>query len=229
MRKLITLAVALMISSICFAQKDVTKFLGIPVDGTKSAMIQKLKSKGFTYNQQKDCLEGEFNGREVKIYVVTNNNKVYRIMVKDAYGEDESAIKIRFNTLCKQFENNSKYLPATFEESQIIGEDEKISYEMLVHKKRYQASFCQTSKETIDTAAFTDYFYSKVSELYTEEELSHLTEEQEETIKTKVALLYATELLTKKSVWFMIDEEYGYYRILLFYDNGYNQANGEDL
>ena len=169
MRKLITLAVALMISSICFAQKDVTKFLGIPVDGTKSAMIQKLKSKGFTYNQQKDCLEGEFNGREVKIYVVTNNNKVYRIMVKDAYGEDESAIKIRFNTLCKQFENNSKYLPATFEESQIIGEDEKISYEMLVHKKRYQASFCQTSKETIDTAAFTDYFYSKVSELYTEE------------------------------------------------------------
>ena len=229
MRKLITLAVALMISSICFAQKDVTKFLGIPVDGTKSAMIQKLKSKGFTYNQQKDCLEGEFNGREVKIYVVTNNNKVYRIMVKDAYGEDESAKKIRFNTLCKQFENNSKYLPATFEESQIIGEDEKISYEMLVHKKRYQASFCQTSKETIDTAAFTDYFYSKVSELYTEEELSHLTEEQEETIKTKVALLYATELLTKKSVWFMIDEEYGYYRILLFYDNGYNQANGEDL
>ena len=229
MRKLITLAVALMISSICFAQKDVTKFLGIPVDGTKSAMIQKLKSKGFTYNQQKDCLEGEFNGREVKIYVVTNNNKVYRIMVKDAYGEDESAIKIRFNTLCKQFENNSKYLPATFEESQIIGEDEKISYEMIVHKKRYQASFCQTSKETIDTAAFTDYFYSKVSELYTEEELSHLTEEQEETIKTKVALLYATELLTKKSVWFMIDEEYGYYRILLFYDNGYNQANGEDL
>lgn len=229
MRKLITLAVALMISSICFAQKDVTKFLGIPVDGTKSAMIQKLKSKGFTYNQQKDCLEGEFNGREVKIYVVTNNNKVYRIMVKDAYGEDESSIKIRFNTLCKQFENNSKYLPATFEESQIIGEDEKISYEMLVHKKRYQASFCQTSKETIDTAAFTDYFYSKVSELYTEEELSHLTEEQEETIKTKVALLYATELLTKKSVWFMIDEEYGYYRILLFYDNGYNQANGEDL
>ena len=72
MRKLITLAVALMISSICFAQKDVTKFLGIPVDGTKSAMIQKLKDKGYTYNSRKDCLEGEFNGRNVEIYVVTN-------------------------------------------------------------------------------------------------------------------------------------------------------------
>lgn len=66
------------IATLCFAQKkDVTKFLGIPVDGTKTEMIQKLKAKGFTYNQRLDCLEGEFNGREVKIFVVTNNNKVY--------------------------------------------------------------------------------------------------------------------------------------------------------
>ncbi len=81
-----------MFASTCLAQKDVTKFLGIPVDGTKSAMIQKLKAKGFTYNQRRDCLEGEFNGRTVYLHVVTNNNKVYRIMVKDAYGVDESAI-----------------------------------------------------------------------------------------------------------------------------------------
>ena len=32
-----------------FAQNDVTKFLGIPVDGTKTAMIQQLKEKGYTY------------------------------------------------------------------------------------------------------------------------------------------------------------------------------------
>ena len=30
------------------AQMDVTKFLGIPVDGNKSDMMSKLKSKGFT-------------------------------------------------------------------------------------------------------------------------------------------------------------------------------------
>lgn len=28
----------------------VTRFLGIPVDGTKAEMIQKLKAKGFTSN-----------------------------------------------------------------------------------------------------------------------------------------------------------------------------------
>ena len=34
---------------------------------------------------------------------MTNNNKVYRILVKDAVGSSETDIKIRFNTLCQQF------------------------------------------------------------------------------------------------------------------------------
>ena len=36
----------LIVSTTVFAQKEVTKFLGIPVDGFKSEMIQKLKAKG---------------------------------------------------------------------------------------------------------------------------------------------------------------------------------------
>ena len=221
-----------MFASTCLAQKDVTKFLGIPVDGTKSAMIQKLKAKGFTYNQRRDCLEGEFNGRTVYLHVVTNNNKVYRIMVKDAYGVDESAIRIRFNTLCRQFENNGKYIPAQFSKSQEIEENEDISYEMAVNNKRYEASFFQKSKESIDaldTTMIVDYFYQKALELYSEEELHNLTEQQEYELKMKLALQYTIELLEKKSVWFMIDGSYGNYRICMFYDNGYNQANGEDL
>lgn len=37
------------------------------------------------------------------------------------------------------------------------------------------------------------------------------------------------EDLIKRSVWFMMGERYGEYRILMYYDNEYNQANGEDL
>lgn len=37
------------------------------------------------------------------------------------------------------------------------------------------------------------------------------------------------EDLVKRSVWFVIGEQYGEYRILMYYDNEYNQANGEDL
>lgn len=69
-------------------------------------MIQKLKAKGFQYNSSGDYLTGEFNGRNVLLKVVTNNNKVYRIAVTDAKNSNETDIKIRFNTLCRQFKNN---------------------------------------------------------------------------------------------------------------------------
>jgi hypothetical protein len=127
-----------------YAQKDVTQFLGIPVDGTKSEMIAKLKAKGYTSNSlDKNILVGEFNGREVNIHIVTNNNKVYRIMVIDAISQSEGSIKIRFNYLCQQFDNNKKYVSATLSD-QTISEDEDISYEMSVNNKRYQAAFYQS-------------------------------------------------------------------------------------
>ena len=77
-----------------------TKFLGIPVDGYKPAMIEKLKAKGFTSTTwDKDALEGEFNGTEVLLSIATNNNKVWRIMLADKINQGETDIKIRFNKL----------------------------------------------------------------------------------------------------------------------------------
>ena len=48
MKKLISIILVMMISLGSYAQ-DVTKFLGIPVDGTKESMKQKLIQKGFKY------------------------------------------------------------------------------------------------------------------------------------------------------------------------------------
>ena len=163
-----------------FAQekKDVTKFLGIPVDGYKSEMISKLKAKGFTSTSyDKNVLEGEFNGQDVELHVVTNNNKVYRIMVADKNYVSETSIRIRFNNLLNQFENNSKYIG---DSNKPISEDEDLGYEIIVKGKRYEATFYQNG----------DW---------------------------------------NKSVWFMIADFSGKYGIIMYYDNCYNQANGEDL
>ena len=35
--------------------------------------------------------------------------------------------------------------------------------------------------------------------------------------------------MQKKSVWFRIRQLYNNFFIVMYYDNGYNQANGEDL
>lgn len=181
MKKILSVAFLLMLSVALHAQKEVTKFLGIPVDGSKSSMIQKLKNKGFVYDPSADYLEGEFNGQQVGVFIATNNNKVYRIMVCDKNTYDEGQIKIRYNTLCRQFANNQKYVPISAEE---LSDRENISYEMTVHKKKYQATYVQ---------------------------------------------LPADDDLTKRLVWFTISKFNGEYYIIMYYDNEFNRAQGEDL
>lgn len=133
MKKTIIFIILLAATISTFAQNDITKFMGIPIDGYKSEMIRKLKEKGFVSTaSDKNVLEGEFNGKDVNVYVVTNNNKVWRIMLCDANTVGEADIKIRFNNLCEQFKNNRKYLSL---DDYTIPEDEDISYEMTVHKK----------------------------------------------------------------------------------------------
>ena len=172
MRKIFSIMAMCLFAVALYAQdRVVTRFLGIPVDGTKAEMMQKLKAKGFTSNSyNSDLLDGEFNGRSVHIGVITNNNKVYR----------EADIKIRFNDLCGQFERNVKYRALSPEQS--LSDDEDISYGMTVKNKKYDAVFLQ--KESADAEdSLSDYM---------------------------------------RSVWFTISEEYGKYRIIIFYDNDLN-------
>lgn len=219
MKKLLSITMLLISSLFIYAQQDVTKFLGIPVDGSKSEMIQKLKAKGYTSSPlDKDVLVGEFNGADVNIHVVTNNNKVYRIMICDVNNIDERAIQIRFNRLCEQFVNNSKYSSLPLEEY-MIPDDEDISYEITVHKKRYEAVFYQKTDETFMAKQIEAAFPQ-----YTKEQLANPSEELRAEIVN-----FVTQYISKKAVWFMINERLGKYCITMYCDNEYNNANGEDL
>ena len=181
MKKLFYSVLFLLVTTVSNAQTEanVTKFLGIPVDGTKTEILSKLHQKGFrTSYKLEDSLEGNFNGTEVFVSPVMNGNKVWRIAVWDKNSYDEGQIKIRFNNLCQQFKNNPKYFSLTTD--QTLSEKEDISYEISVHSKQYEASFLQDAD-------------------------------------------------INKVVWFTISESYGQYRLIIFYDNRRNQANGEDL
>lgn len=159
MKKTVFLLLMLFIASVCFAQ-NVTTFMGIPVDGAKSAMIQKLKAKGFTYfydRDDNDYLKGEFNGNKVRVFIQTQNNKVWRICVQDENSTDATNIKIRFNNLYQQFEENEKYMQSFIHVNDgIISKDEDISHEILVHDKRYEAAFFQISENPDGPLSYMD-------------------------------------------------------------------------
>lgn len=211
------------ISFASFAQnKDVTKFLGIPVDGTKTEMKQKLIAKGFVPKKMGDLewLEGEFNGRNVNVYICTNNNKVYRIMLADKNTVDEAQIKIHFNNLVKQFENNKRYYAFG---DYSLSDEEDISYEMTVHNKIYAAYYLQdTVYENIGAEIQT-----AMEEKYSDEELKNPSETVKNDRKDIINKIVNYHFM--KQVWFSIERYYGEYYICMYYDNEYNHANGEDL
>ena len=228
MKKLLFSLLATLLTLSLYAQNDVTTFLGIPVDGFKSEMRQKLIAKGFTPKKvgNNEYLEGEFNGTDVHIFIATNNNKVYRIMVCDANTQDEANIKIRFNKLVNQFENNKRY---TALDQYTISDTEDISYEMLVHKKNFDALFYQNpDMEKVDTLALQNKIREQLLEKYKPEQLENPTEEINQEAQA-IAMSIGMDMIFKKPVWFRICEHYGKYFITIFYDNEYNHANGEDL
>ena len=226
MKNLLTLMMVVMVSLSSFAQKDVTKFLGIPVDGTVSEMKQKLIAKGFKVASygHKNQLEGTFNGREVFVMPIANKGKVWRIAVGDKQSSSETDIRIRFNNLCRQFYKNKKYEGIVAENDCYIPENEDISYEMTVNNKRYEAAFYQIP----DTAILYKAMDETVLQKYTNEQIKNATPEQKEDINNIIKQV-VDDICSKKTVWFMIAHDYGQYTIQMFYDNGYNQDDGEDL
>lgn len=235
MKKILTVIALLMLVGTMQAQRQVTTFLGIPVDGTKAEMKRKLVAKGFTPKTlgDADYLEGEFNGAKVRLLIVTNNNKVYRIMVSDVNRTDEANIKIRFNNLASQFEANSKYYaPDTIR----IDDSVDLSYEMTVKNKVFETIFLQKSNTvTMDSVAISNALKAELAEKFTTEQLRNPTAadatEIGEVIKsfTRDVIKKQVGDLFKRAVWFRIMRDYGEYYINMYYDNEYNKANGEDL
>ena len=244
MKKSLLLFLMVLISSFVFAQETI-KFLGIPVDGTKSDMIQKLEDKGYIYKQTNGgYLEGEFNGQDVHIFIHTNKNKVDRIMVASQRLCNESEIITEFNNLLYSFEKSDKYIASSlYGENTYIDRKEDISYEMSVHNKQYRAFFTQVMtkeeatqlknniSENFDTICSliksNEFPLDKDSkELFAFIDNDSVSKEQK---VDNICGLFLLSSMTSNTVWFSIAEYYGEYYMVIFYDNENNRPKGEDL
>ena len=234
MKRLLSFVIGILIMcSTVFGQSEGTlKFLGIPVDGSKSEMVAALKDKGFRYDSNSGFLVGDFNGRESNIVIVENHGKVYRVVVFDANTSDEGQIKIRFNNLIHQFENsNGKYYYIV--PNNPIPEDEDISHETIVHDKQYSATFIYNPlygnnelRDRLVNEAVEEIKLSSEKKGITYEEFysdKDLYNQLVSSVNDKIIQM------SNSSVWFTICKHYGKYFIGIYYDNLINKPNGEDL
>lgn len=233
MRQLFLIIGITLISVLLKAENYPTKFLGIPIDGTKQEMIKKLEEKGFLYEEETDWLTGEFNGKDVIIKIRTNNRKVYCVSVIYRYFYTSDEVKEAYNILLQQFKENEHYIPFNLGQEP-IPIDENIDYEMREHNKIYCAGFLQITHEADSSLVYNDSFKdctNKLIDLIPHEKLGDET--YIHSISDKLAYIcWHAELKTlyaNNIVNFYIEEISGKYNLILFYENGYNKSKGEDL
>lgn len=150
--------ILMFITTIClsfvgFCQNTIM-FKGIPIDGSINDFSTSLEKLGYEKIRDEDnvIFYGEFNGQKSFINPQTVNNKVWRVAIVDAKSTDKNSIIARFNELFSQFMNNPKYKHYA---GDTINYDENIEHEILVHDKRYSATFCLSDTKINGLVWFT--------------------------------------------------------------------------
>lgn len=167
MKKALLAILFSIIALACMGQNSgALKFMGIPIDGTEEQFSHELRNKGFKYDPIYECYKGQFNGETVDVYIHTNHNLVDRVYVAFPY-TTENDIRIKFNRLLSQFNDNGKYLALCIN-NEIPG-DENIHYQISVQNKRYQATFSYFDQDR-DILAFVNDFTEKLSKYISKEQ-----------------------------------------------------------
>ena len=198
---------------------NVLTFMGIPVDGSKEQMYDRLREKGFSEYLWEDYLEGIFNGEKVRVYIGTNHDIVDRIKVEFPYTE-ECLNKVKYNTLVSRFGRTLKYME--LRENKVIPDDEDISREIILNKKVYDAVY-YLFRSGVDAKALKDDFFHEYSARY-KKPLSALTQIEIEEVLFNLPKRISDAV--SGIVWFTLPNKN---KIELYYDNLKNRPRGEDL
>lgn len=140
MKKFILFCIFILSITFSYGQYNPIRFLGIPIDGSESFVIDRLEQRGFTYNPATGFSYGKFNGKESLVQVVNNKGKVCRIVVWQQCANEANAI-VDFNSLYAQLVDNSKYTYQKGLSHGVMKVDEKIVSNILVYKKTYSNTF----------------------------------------------------------------------------------------
>ena len=214
-------------SFVCNAQTPI-KFLGIPVDGSKTNMIAQLTAQGFRYDSLHDCLEGLFNGKESNIMIHENNGVVDRVMVW--YPVPTSMAKSAFNSLLRQFRTSDKYVS---EDANPIPDTENAPYE-LHNGKMYSAVFFPDPFVEDGDKELQDYIANttakQVIEIVRAGELENPTEDRVEALSNIISTRLIIDNATS-AVWFRLVASPSEADCLMYiyYDNLLNQTQQNDL
>ena len=131
-------------------KKDITQFMGIPIEGTRQEMMDKLQNIGFIASSSDSDLQGYFNGQWVDVYLGVHKGQVWRVDVLETQTYDENDIKHRYNQVLNQFKDSPKYQYNECDATEISYDEDIMAY--LIDGWGCVATFFQKPQEVKEDA-----------------------------------------------------------------------------
>ena len=161
MKRFFSITLAFLLALSLQAKNPITTFLGIPVGGTKSEMISKLKEKGVLTEAGSE-MRCSISGVPYIVKIMTDKNKVYRISLTEVAGTDDVCKAVaKYNELIEQFRNNDRKY-TEYESNDLIHECDSPKYRHYIHEGWCYAEFFQVS----DPQLYSKRVSFKISDEY---------------------------------------------------------------
>ncbi len=145
MKRILSIILSMLLALSVQAKKDVTTFMGVSVDGSRSKVITALKAAGCS-SSDAQTLQCDFCGQKMTVEVRSSRKGVYQVVLTEKTGTEnvDSAI-VRYNSLIDWFRSNGEY--TEYESNPYIyktGNQNTIA--RYIHEKWYYAEFFQKPK-----------------------------------------------------------------------------------
>ncbi len=175
MKKILTSAIALLMTLTVSAQENATTFMGIPIKGSASIMRSALVKKGFVLNKDY-TLMGCVDGDSCNVTIDTDKGKVISITVVNMYGTNSIRKAVeKYDALLNFYKEDCNY--TEYETNNYIQFTDIETHKINIGNGYYYAEFfqvCEPQKFTRRlsfklTTKYGDYrivrFYDNSEEL----------------------------------------------------------------
>lgn len=181
MKRILLLLFVVLFICDCIAQREVTEFMGIPVDGPIHEMKANLLKKGFVPAETlgNNIMTGEFNGRNVMLSIYGHKGQTYSVNVMIHVSGVENA-KVLANLFYMQLSQSCKYLSAKGIKDSFIADDEGGDRNIFLNAKAYYETFYQVFTDSDDLSMFKGFV---IKELGVDRPELLLPREREEALK----------------------------------------------
>ena len=139
----ILIILSLILTLTAAAQTDVTTFMNVPVNGTRTSMVRKLLKAGLK-KAGKDLLLEDVDGKSFIVTLQTNGKEVCRVTMTPTRGTGDVFLAVQmYNTLIECYRRDCGYCEKEYNREALMADS--LNWKRYIKQGMYYAEFFQAA------------------------------------------------------------------------------------